>query len=687
MNFNICILPTSIHTQCFVEVADSIEWALKELGHEVSRGSTIPDVTNILFGLRPGDASALPPGSVIYNGEQVNKDGMWPLLAPAYAGHTIWDYSYANGTRYEEWGLPRPQAVRPGYAPVLDGRIPSSKKLVDVVFFGSMNERRKKILDRLQDLGLKVMQVPFGVYGKERDELVAQAKLCINIHYYESSVFEAVRCSYLAQNGVPVLTEESVASENLLWGIPGAPYDSLADLAYAAMQREEEHLIKQAQIQSTAARQVSLIDDVRAAVEALEVHERTAAVIARVQRHLKRPGPELTLCMIVKNESAVIERCLASVKPRLSRWCIVDTGSTDGTQEIIRKFMADLPGQLHECSWKEYDGSRNEALDLARIECKNEGWLLLIDADEIAHFENEFELPVDEGYDCYDAWFRRPASAPWGRPMFVRANKPWYFVLPRHEGLYCREHAPTRERPLESLVVLSTYEGARAQEAERDRFLTDAKVLETWISKNPGHFAMSRAVYYAAQSYRCAGHSVHPHDRALLQKAVVLYLKRAEMGGYAQEVFTARYLAAQDMVECGYPWERIQQAFLQAYATRTSRAEPLYNIARYYRVQGDEERAAGREASGYYALAELFARRAVLIGPSSDHFDNVDHTVNDWRAKDELATALTYLSGHAEARDLNRHILQYQGLEPHERRRIEANLAMCIRVAPDPGSK
>ena len=43
-----------------------------------------------------------------------------------------------------------------------------------------------------------------------------------------------------------------------------------------------------------------------------------------------------TIClnMIVKNEQPVIRRCLASVKEMIDYWVIVDTGSTDGTQDL-----------------------------------------------------------------------------------------------------------------------------------------------------------------------------------------------------------------------------------------------------------------------------------------------------------------------------------------------------------------
>lgn len=699
MKFNVCVLPVRVHTQCFTEVADSIEWALRDLGHDVTRSAHVKtEERNLIFGAWAHDLTGdLPPGTILYNGEQAAQAGAWPALVPIYRNFTIWDYSAANAARYTHWDLPQPRVVRPGYSPVLDGRISLRDKTHDVVFFGLSNDRREKILLGLEEAGLSVLRVPFGVYGKERDELIAKARLCINIHYYESAIFEAVRCSYLAQNGIPVLSETSVDAEPELWGIDHVDYDHLVSLCSSILDPERNVRVGMALRQMDAAKKVSLFDDVRAAVKALEqptVLASTtdyASLSPEAQRAYQDavkstlPRTEMTLTMIVKNEAAIIERCLASVKPLLTRWCIVDTGSTDGTQDIIKKCMADLPGQLHERPWKEYDGSRTEAMDLARIECGGEGWLLLIDADEQATFTGN---PTLGDYDCYNAWITRcEICTPWARPMFARANKRWYYVLPRHEGLYCHDDGPSCPTPLDEVLVLSSYEGARAKEDGYERFMRDAAVLEKWLAQNHSHFAAARAVFYVAQSYQTAAKNKQPYDRAALQKATLNYLRRVEMGGFVQETFSACYQAAQCMAELGYPWERTQQTFLRAFSLRTTRAEPLFNIARYYRVQGDEERAAGRDGSGQYALAELFARRAVTIGPTRDHFPDVDHPVYTWRAKDELAIALTFLNGHAEARDLNRHILKWPDLSPDDRRRVEANLAMCERTAPDPGVK
>src|SRR5258708_39069818 len=88
----------------------------------------------------------------------------------------------------------------------------------------------------------------------------------------------------------------------------------------------------------------------------------------------------ICLNMIVKNEAPVIQRCLASVMPLIDTWVIVDTGSMDGTQQLIRETLAHLPGELHERPWVDFAHNRSEALELARGFGE---YIFVIDADEV----------------------------------------------------------------------------------------------------------------------------------------------------------------------------------------------------------------------------------------------------------------------------------------------------------------
>src|SRR5215475_3170087 len=87
----------------------------------------------------------------------------------------------------------------------------------------------------------------------------------------------------------------------------------------------------------------------------------------------------ICLNMIVKNERHVIQRALASVKPFIDYWVIVDTGSFDETKELIRDSLKDIPGELHERPWKNFGHNRSEALSLARGKAD---YILFLDADD-----------------------------------------------------------------------------------------------------------------------------------------------------------------------------------------------------------------------------------------------------------------------------------------------------------------
>ena len=93
---------------------------------------------------------------------------------------------------------------------------------------------------------------------------------------------------------------------------------------------------------------------------------------------------KIGLCMIVKNESKIIERCLNSVKPLIDYVCIIDTGSTDDTVDVINNWMKSngVDGQVVFEPWKDFAYNRSFAMEKIR-EKKYIEYVLLIDADEI----------------------------------------------------------------------------------------------------------------------------------------------------------------------------------------------------------------------------------------------------------------------------------------------------------------
>ena len=237
-----------LHTEAFREIAETLQYGLAGLGHtaRIQENAVDSSATNVILGahlLSAEQMCSLPPGSIIYNLEQLEGAQLKPEYYDLATSHRIWDYDVKN---LDTWRTRNcrynPVHVPIGYVAELS-RIPVAQPQdIDVLFYGSLNERRNSILNRLSDAGLEV-QVAFGVYGRQRDDLIARSKIVLNIHYYESKIFEIVRVSYLLANSKAVVTE-CAAETNLDQGVKSAaicvPYNSLVSGCCALIANESE---------------------------------------------------------------------------------------------------------------------------------------------------------------------------------------------------------------------------------------------------------------------------------------------------------------------------------------------------------------------------------------------------------------------------------------------------------------
>lgn len=83
----------------------------------------------------------------------------------------------------------------------------------------------------------------------------------------------------------------------------------------------------------------------------------------------------ISLCMIVKNESAVLARCLDSIADLMDEIIIVDTGSTDNTKEIAAQYTS----RIYDFKWtSDFSAARNFSFSKATME-----YIYTADADEI----------------------------------------------------------------------------------------------------------------------------------------------------------------------------------------------------------------------------------------------------------------------------------------------------------------
>jgi SAM-dependent methyltransferase len=234
--------PGYIHAEALTELAECVYFGLRRLGVPVFYREP-PDrpARQIVFGghlLTEEGMRGLPPTAILYNSEQIFPDSPW--LRSAYLEglktRQVWDYSAENVSRLHELGVRDAQHVPLGYVPEL-ARIAPAVEDIDVLFYGSVNERRRKILDELQARGLKVVTL-WGAYGEERDRAIARAKVVLCLHFYEAKVFEIVRAAYLLSNEKAVVAEwdaEAGEHADLREALCGAPYGGLVDTCEALL--------------------------------------------------------------------------------------------------------------------------------------------------------------------------------------------------------------------------------------------------------------------------------------------------------------------------------------------------------------------------------------------------------------------------------------------------------------------
>lgn len=240
-----------IHSQAFDEVTLGLQCALGELGYDalvVKNSELIPQThRTIIIGanLIPSRHPLLPR-SIVWNFEQITKDSPW--IASGYLdvlrnAQTVWDYSESNITALRIEGI-NASLLPVGYVPELTRIAKPVLQDLDISFFGSINERRQVIIRDFQKRGLKVV-ARFGVYGQRRDDIIARSKICLNMHFYESKTFEAVRCSYLLANRKCIVSEvgnDPSLEHKFRDALVFVPYERIVDACEHLLKHEEARL-------------------------------------------------------------------------------------------------------------------------------------------------------------------------------------------------------------------------------------------------------------------------------------------------------------------------------------------------------------------------------------------------------------------------------------------------------------
>lgn len=343
--------------------------------------------------------------------------------------------------------------------------------------------------------------------------------------------------------------------------------------------------------------------------------------------------------MIVRDEASVIGRCLSSVAPFIDYWVIVDTGSKDQTPDLVKKSLSGIPGELHHRHWKNFGYNRTEALNLAKDKAD---YLLFIDADEQLVAEQDAAWPELSG-PAYSLEARL-GELSYDRLSLVSTSYPWRWEGVLHE--YPTFGEPVAQPRIPEIWINVSTDGARSKDPLKYR--KDAERLIAALKDEP---ANERYVFYLAQSYRDCGE---------LAFSLRYYKQRAGMGGWDEEVWYSLYQCARLSELLGKPHEEILSAYLLAYETRPTRAEPLVSLAAYFRSRSE------------WNLGYLIAQQAIQTPVPADRLF-VDIWSYRWKAADELALAAYYTGRREQAARLWEDLLRNPLVPPLDQERIRQN--------------
>jgi glycosyltransferase involved in cell wall biosynthesis len=190
--------------------------------------------------------------------------------------------------------------------------------------------------------------------------------------------------------------------------------------------------------------------------------------------------PTITCCMIVKNEEVFLDQCLKGVKDFVDEIVIVDTGSTDGTVEIARRYTDKVYFHPWEGSFSQ---ARNQALGYATGD-----WIFQIDGDEelVPGSGEKLREAVGNAGDA-DAFHVNIISTYSNGAKTARHNFERLFRnngVIHYEGIvHNRVEGPSKIK--ESKIELLHYGYNVDEKKAQEKFLRTSELLKRQIAENP----------------------------------------------------------------------------------------------------------------------------------------------------------------------------------------------------------
>ena len=287
--------------------------------------------------------------------------------------------------------------------------------------------------------------------------------------------------------------------------------------------------------------------------------------------------PKLALNMIVKNESKIITRLFDSLSEIIDCYCICDTGSTDNTVALITEYFAarNIPGCVITEPFKNFEHNRTFSLHACKDKANTGGtyadYILLMDADMVLErgpqFDaTQFKLKLDTA-DVFHL-FQGSDRFSYKNVRIVKNSLNISYWGVTHEVISTPDG--TKYDQIERSVAFINDIGDGG--AKADKFTRDIRLLTEGLVEKPNN---DRYTFYLANSYR---------DNGEREKAIEMYKKRIEIGGWFDEVWQSYYNIGRCYSWSGEP-EKAIVYWMLAYDHFPKRLENIYEIIHYYRNQ------------------------------------------------------------------------------------------------------
>ena len=235
----------------------------------------------------------------------------------------------------------------------------------------------------------------------------------------------------------------------------------------------------------------------------------------------------LTLCMIVKDEEANIERAIRSAAPFIQRVAIVDTGSTDRTALIVTDLCAEFGLKFlyesHEQAGPfDFGKARTQALAVARKVSGGLGYSLMMDADDVVVEVDRKALHINVGYQVT----KLLNGTSYQVTGIFDNGVDWTYKGVTHE-FPDATNIPGHVGPVVATIIAGTH-GTRSKDPLK--YLHDAEAINRALMVETDQFMRNRYCFYLAQSYRDALHA---------GAAIYWYKVVVEAGNWVEEKYIA----------------------------------------------------------------------------------------------------------------------------------------------------